>query len=143
MNETPSCIETSFFHSKSLNGVGWHVQTLWAWSAGLCTIERPRPSQSLLGWQTTISHSRVQIRSADGVGAGHAPRPCTDRVWLHGKCIDWDAKLERSRYELRSGKQSVDQVLKAADTTIENLVAALRKKAAEIEARPDQGSAVG
>ena len=25
MNETPSCIETSFFHSKSLNGVGCHT----------------------------------------------------------------------------------------------------------------------
>lgn len=76
------------------------------------------------------------------IAAKHPQLSKDDRIWLQGKCIDWAAKLERSRYELRSGKQSVDQALKAADTTIENLVAALRKKAAEIEARPSDGSAV-
>ena len=39
MNETPSCIETSFFHSKSLNGVAWHLWgQLAPWAAGLLLL---------------------------------------------------------------------------------------------------------
>ena len=70
------------------------------------------------------------------IDAPHPQLSPEDRTWLVGKCQDWAGKLDGQLADLRSGTKPMPQVLNEADTTIGNLIDALRKRAQEMEARP-------
>ena len=69
------------------------------------------------------------------IDAPHPQLSPEDRTWLVGKCQDWAGKLDGQLADLRSGTKPMPQVLNEADTTIGNLIDALRKRAQDIELR--------
>lgn len=82
-----------------------------------------RLSEFLHGCRTLLASPHPQLQDED-------------RTWLYGKCNDWIVNLNRDLDELRSRKRTMNQALEDADKTISNLVAALKKRAIEINGRP-------
>lgn len=69
------------------------------------------------------------------IAAPHAPLAAADRDWLVEKCRTWRDALAGQRTSLAAA-HDVAATRAAADETVAKLVAALRRRAAEIRTRP-------